>query len=161
MRYYAGIGSRETPNDILSLMTAIAEHLRDNDWVLRSGGAKGADSAFEIGANDKKEIFLPWPNFNGNQSLFDGKNFVYKKEHIILAKDFHPNFNNLNQAAKKFMIRNSAQIIGKSKEDTCSSFVICWTKNGKFSGGTGQALRIAESLNIRIYNLYFEGKVKH
>jgi len=51
------------------------------------------------------------------------------------------------------MIRNSHQIFGWDmlKE---SDFIICWTKDGKFSGGTGQALRIADHYGIKIYNLY-------
>jgi predicted Rossmann fold nucleotide-binding protein DprA/Smf involved in DNA uptake len=51
-KYYAGIGSRETPKDICDIMTQLAIKLANNGWVLRSGGAKGADrSRFE------KEIF--------------------------------------------------------------------------------------------------------
>lgn len=38
-----------------------------------------------------------------------------------------------------------------------SSFVVCWTSDGKDSGGTGQALRIARDRNIPVYNLYNKG----
>jgi hypothetical protein len=62
--FYAGIGSRQTPPDILAQMTRYAKRLQELGWVLRSGGAHGADTAFEHGAGDMKEIFLPWPNFN-------------------------------------------------------------------------------------------------
>lgn len=41
---YAGIGSRKTPR------------ARDFDAVVRSGGAFGADIAFESGAGDRLEI---------------------------------------------------------------------------------------------------------
>lgn len=57
MRYYAGIGSRKSPQDILKFMVKIAKSLSDS-YILRSGGAVGADKAFEYGAKDK-EIFRP------------------------------------------------------------------------------------------------------
>jgi hypothetical protein len=50
LKYYAGIGSRETPSDVCSQMTELAKQLDAENWILRSGGAKGADSAFENGA---------------------------------------------------------------------------------------------------------------
>lgn len=46
---YAGIGSRETPENICKFMTTCATFLADNDYVLRSGAAIGADAAFEVG----------------------------------------------------------------------------------------------------------------
>lgn len=155
-KYYAGIGSRETPQDVLDLIKKISLHLREKGYVLRSGGAKGADSSFEDGAGDKKEIFLPWKKFNNNDSMYDGENWKYKKIHLKLAQEFHPSFDKLTLLVKKLMVRNSAQIIGKDSEDIPSEFVICYTKDGKDSGGTGQALRIARSMNIPIYNLYDE-----
>ena len=62
--YYAGIGSRETPKNKCRLMTKIAKIL-SGKYTLRSGGADGADSAFEAGAGDNKQIFLPSNYFNG------------------------------------------------------------------------------------------------
>lgn len=56
-KIYTGIGSRETPPDILELMTKIARFMFKQGFTLRSGGADGADSAFEAGAeNDKESI---------------------------------------------------------------------------------------------------------
>lgn len=54
---YAGIGSRETPRSILDLMTAIARKLEALGYTLRSGGATGADTAFEEGVERLKEIY--------------------------------------------------------------------------------------------------------
>lgn len=155
-KYYAGVGSRDTPQDILDLIEKISAFLREQGYTLRSGGADGADSAFEKGAGEQKEIFLPWPKFNNNKSTYDGDNWKYKKIHLKLAKEFHPSFEQLTVQIKKLMVRNSAQIIGKDTEDIPSDFVICYTKDGKDSGGTGQALRIARSMNIPIYNLHDE-----
>ena len=52
MNYYAGIGSRETPIDILHLFKKVAYYLSTKEFILRSGGAKGADKNFEIGCDN-------------------------------------------------------------------------------------------------------------
>jgi predicted Rossmann fold nucleotide-binding protein DprA/Smf involved in DNA uptake len=51
---YAGIGSRSTPPETLPLIESIAARLAEKGWVLRSGGADGADSAFEKGCDQKQ-----------------------------------------------------------------------------------------------------------
>jgi len=48
-------------------MTKIAQRMSEKGFVLRSGGAKGADEAFENGAGEK-EIYLPWRGFRDNPS---------------------------------------------------------------------------------------------
>jgi predicted Rossmann fold nucleotide-binding protein DprA/Smf involved in DNA uptake len=59
---YAGIGSRRTPSEILELMKEIGSKLEIEGWLLRSGGAPGADQAFEAGISkdEAKQIWLPW-----------------------------------------------------------------------------------------------------
>ncbi len=49
-RPYAGIGSRQTPSEMLSLMESLAGRLAADGWVLRSGASPGADQAFFRGA---------------------------------------------------------------------------------------------------------------
>lgn len=44
---YAGIGSRETPMEVLELMTKASAWLGTKGYTLQSGGAIGADMAFE------------------------------------------------------------------------------------------------------------------
>lgn len=148
---YAGIGSREIPQDVMSYMNTAALKLAAAGYTLRSGGADGADSAFEMGCiqgGGQKEIFLPWKGFNSNKSSL----YYISKEALDLAEDFHPRWDKLNQAAQKLMARNGYQVLG-SKLDHRANFVICWTKDGKASGGTGQAIRIANHYNIQVYNL--------
>ena len=121
-------------------------------YILRSGGADGSDNAFEIGcdrANGKKEIYLPWKNFNGNKS-----NLIFDDdiEAINIAKKYHPAYNGLSQGAKRLIARNGYQVLGKDLK-TPSKYIICYTDG---TGGTSQALRIAEDIqiNIPIFNLY-------
>jgi len=136
-KYYAGIGSRETPQDVLDLMTRIAKGLERKHYRLRSGGALGADSAFQAGAVHMdiylgKETSSLWTN--------------------VFTDFFHPNPSALTDYGRKLMNRNAMQILGRWG-DTPADFVVCWTKNGKASGGTGQAIRIAEYYSIPVFNL--------
>ena len=145
---YTGIGSRETPTELKNDIKTIVEHLNKKGYTLRSGGAPGADSFFEEHA-DKKEIYLPWRGFNGNTSLL----FNPTPEAFEMAQKYHPNWGRLSYGAKKLMARNCHQVLGLDLKSP-TDFIVCWTKDGKATGGTGQALRMAEDLKIPIYNLY-------
>jgi len=154
MKYYTGIGSRSTPSEILNLMSLIGEVFAQS-WILRSGGADGADSAFEAGANKANgptEIFLPWKGFNGNKSSLWIKEPVYTKAVQIAAK-YHPAWHNCSQAVRKLHARNVQQILGENL-DTPSDCVIAWTPEGKDVGGTATALKIARDHDVPVYNLY-------
>jgi hypothetical protein len=150
MIYYAGIGSRETPSDILCYFEKVSAFLARKDFVLRSGHAKGADQAFENGcdkAKGKKEIFLPWKSFEGSISDLIVKDI----KAFEIGEKFHPNWNRLPDGARKLQARNSHQVLGWDL-NTPSSFIICWTEGGWGQGGTGQALRIASHYNIPIFD---------
>ena len=155
---YAGIGSRETPPAIQQIMNTIAEELGARGWVLRSGHAEGADIAFELGAQDHpKEIYLPWQGFNGGRSgtgdAIDPATLSSYKQAVAYAEYFHPAWEKCSQGARALHTRNMYQILGQNL-NTPVKCVVCWTKDGKSSGGTGQALRLAEYLEIPIFNLH-------
>ena len=58
---YAGIGSRQTPPEMLEAMTELARELERSGWHLHSGGADGADTAFENGTTKAgRTVYLPW-----------------------------------------------------------------------------------------------------
>jgi len=154
MKYYAGIGSRETPIELKEKIKFIVEYLNQKGYTLRSGGANGADSFFEEFA-ELKEIFLPWQNFNNNQSPL----FNPSTEAFVMAEEYHPRFKSLSSGGKKLMARNCHQVLGKDLK-TPVDFIVCWTKNGTINGGTGQALRMAEKLNIPVYNLFFDDAIE-
>lgn len=151
-KFYAGIGSRQTPPDICDFMTDIAAELEKFDWTLRSGHAGGADLAFENGATKQAEIMLPWSGFNG--ARVDNIRFYAPNNprSLEIAAQFHPAWDRCSQGAKNMHARNVHQIAGLSLNEPVK-FVVCWTPNGSRSGGTGQALRIAEHLRIPIFDL--------
>lgn len=168
MKFYAGIGSRETPADICKLMTKIAHDLENQGYILRSGGADGADKAFEAGVSnpEHKEIYLPWKGFNGNFSPLFITEQIFNKEvcnplfnmAVELAKKYHPKYDALSSGAKRMMIRNIYQVLGWDMNRPVD-FIVCWTKDGSATGGTGQALRFAMDNGIKIYNLYIDWEV--
>lgn len=150
MRYYAGIGSRETPVDVLEYFTLIGSFFASKGLVLRSGGAQGSDIAFEIGCNKvtgNKEIYLPWKYFEKSNSNL----IISNPKAFEIAEQFHPYWQNLKDGARKLQARNSHQVLGWDLE-TPSQFVICWTKGGKGSGGTGQAIRIANHYRVPVFD---------
>lgn len=153
---YAGIGSRKTPDDVLKNMKILGTILGGSDtipksYTLRSGGAAGADTAFEIGcdaSNGAKEIYLPWSGFNGKKSQYIGASPMA----FNMTERFHPNWHALSPAAKKLMARNVYQVLGHDLK-TPADFIVCWTPNGTITGGTGQALRMAKFFKIPVFNL--------
>lgn len=147
MPYFAGIGSRSTPVEYKEIIRCLMSSLNELDYTLRSGGAEGADSYFEYYA-DKKEIYLPWKGFNDNPSPL----FTQPHSAFMIAEQFHPAWDRLSDSVKKLMARNSMQIFGQDMK-TPVDFVLCYTEDGKISGGTGQAMRIAVHYNIPIFNL--------
>lgn len=155
---FAGIGSRETPIDIMKLMTEITIFLYGKGFILRSGGAGGADTAFEAGVpkDAYKEIYLPWESFKGNSSKLYGVGH----DAIDLAKKYHPAWERLGKYARRLIARNGYQVLGEDL-NTPAKFVVCWTVGGKLKGGTAQALRIAKDYNIPVFNLGKDKDLNH
>lgn len=155
---YAGIGSRSTPGPVLSRMTVLARLLAERGNTLRSGGADGADTAFEIGCDQgggSKEIFLPWRGFNGHGSQL----YTQSPMAFEIAALYHPAWDNLKDPVRKLMARNVHQVLGWGNCDNPVDFVVCWTSDGVASGGTGQAMRIAEANKIPVFNFYYDDMV--
>ena len=144
---YTGIGSRITPQNILSLMREIAQKLSLYNYTLRSGGSSGADSAFESSAK-LKEIYLPWKGFNGNIS----NKYTIPSKAFDIAETCHLAWGRCTETVKKFHARNVQQVLGQDL-DKKSDFVICWTPRGMLVGGTATALTLAIKNNIQIFNL--------
>lgn len=145
-RIYSGVGSRKTPAAMLEKMRRIAVHLRDQGFMLRSGGADGADTAFEAGAGSAKEIIVPWPDFNNRPH---GITPPDPAAAMALAARHHPGWRNCSPAVRAIHARNVCIVLGPDLE-TPSDFVICWTADGRASGGTGQAIRVARAYGIPV-----------
>jgi hypothetical protein len=156
MRAYCGIGSRETPPDVLELMEWLAYRLAGG-WNLRSGGAGGADSAFARGHEQASasglEIYLPWFGFNGVRGESVARHEPQREAYPI-AQLFHPAWELCSKGGRALHARNVHQILG---EDVTVpdpvKFVVCWTRGASGRGGTGQAIRIARHFHVPVFDL--------
>jgi hypothetical protein len=141
--YYTGVGSRDTPLHVLDIMIRLAEKLSPF-YTLRSGGARGADKAFEKGAKFANIYYA-------NDAT---------PESIALAGLYHPKWAACQEWARKLHGRNSFQVLG-SDLNTPSQFLLCWTPDGAIThqersiktGGTGTAISIASVNSVPVYNL--------
>ena len=155
---YTGIGSRQTPPAVLDKMRKIAARLAARGYILRSGAAEGADSAFEAGSGEQKEIYLPWKGFGGSASqLFD---LQTRQDAKGIAASLHPAWEHLKEPVRRLHTRNVFQVLGADLQ-TPSRFVICWTPDGAQSeqerssktGGTGTAIALAAQRGVPVINL--------
>eukprot|EP00919_Chromeraceae_sp_WS-2016_P077431 GHVR01183243.1.p1 GENE.GHVR01183243.1~~GHVR01183243.1.p1 ORF type:complete len:401 (-),score=63.04 GHVR01183243.1:273-1475(-) len=161
-KFYAGIGARDTPDWAMKKMTKVAEILAKKGYVMRSGAADGADSAFEAGVDKAggthKEIYLPWNGFipkkGAAERFADGKTVFAENsvQHESIAKQYHPRWDKLGRGARSMMSRNASQMLGRDLK-TPSKAVVCWTQGGEAVGGTGQSIRMANEVGIQVVNL--------
>ena len=159
---YAGIGSRETPSDILKLMTNEAKYLESLGYTLQTGytfGEKeeGADKAFSDGTNNKV-LFGP----DGIKSYSNNKVYKYDYDPLItnrttiIGESIHPAWDALQDGGKKLMARNTNQVFGEELDEPVD-FVLFYALPGKKSirpaGGTGQAVEMARLKGIPTINM--------
>lgn len=167
-----GVGSRETPKDILDLMTKVTKKLVLRGYTLRSGGAGGADSAFYKGYLHAKfedstvptaEVYIPWEGFSDLSTRTDKSILCVKDKNILIqaegiARDIHPVFDKLSRGAKALHTRNCFQVLGKDLQ-TPSTLFLCYAKidsKGEPSGGTRTAIKIAERIGLKVSNLFVQ-----
>lgn len=154
--FYAGVGSRRTPAPVLGLMTRCASRLFTLGFTLRSGGCPGPDQAFEAGAGDCKEIFLPTAGWQGNLSQFTSPSKVA----MDMAASIHPAWHRCSAFARLLHARNVHQVLGPDCSDPVQ-FVLCYTPDGaeyadqcnSYTGGTGMAIRIACAHAVPVFNM--------
>jgi hypothetical protein len=152
---YAGIGSRQTPPEILDRMTRTASRLLRYGYKLNSGGARGADTAFERGADGHANIFLPWPGFEKHSSPLNQPS----RDAENIASVVHPAWHRLSFEIRKLLARNTHQVLGLDLK-TRVDFVVCYTpdgaethhERGPDTGGTGQAIALASIWGIPVFN---------
>jgi len=167
---YAGIGSRQTPQEALDLMPQIAKYLDNLGYTLRSGAAEGADTAFEKGAT-KKEIFKGFdrtgqreinvaneihPDLQGAMNASKSKKIKSRLAEGATQEEAEKSGERSAWAVQNLMARNTNQIFGVNL-DTPVDFVLFWAQEIPGSirpkGGTGQAVEMARRKGIPTINL--------
>lgn len=177
MKYYTGVGSRETPEHILKFIEEVAYWLAGRGYTGRSGSAAGADSAFEQGFSHYEivngvsgyvsfEAYLPWRGFsdiNEDSVHIVAPELPNYNEAINIASTIHPTWSRLGRGAKALHTRNVYQVLGLDL-NTPSCVLFCYAqpiknKQGVITGvkgGTNTAIQLAMKHNIRIYNFYLQ-----
>ena len=164
MKLYTGVGSRDTNPEMLDIIQNVASVLGKQGWVLRSGGADGADSAFEAGCDSvqgSKKIYIPWDGFNGRHQ--DGQSVLTLDQGdragaMNLVKEVHPAYDMLSRGALALHARNTYQVLGLYL-DTPSHFLLCYAPVDKYGvpkGGTRTTLMLAQMFNVPSFNLYID-----
>jgi hypothetical protein len=166
MKSYAGIGSRDITDKERETIMNIAAELASMEYICYSGNACGSDIAFQMGSNRRCVIFLPWYKFNfeeyepvKNENCIDYIDVGNRQQGNLSVDNFHPNPRQLSQGGFKLMARNYYQVNGLNNYPVVD-FVLCCAdvdKKGNVKGGTGQAVRIAKSMNIPIINIRVDG----
>lgn len=144
---YAGIGSRQTPMDILKVFRELSAYLESIGYVGQTGGAEGADKAFHDGAPSTTQLWLPWDGYNGYHSDLPGPSERTER----FAEKYHPNWKACKSGARKMHARNCNIALGSNLDDPVK-FIVCWTPKGELKGGTAQALRLAIDWDIKVFN---------
>lgn len=169
-RVYAGVGSRDTPIYALAVMLYLSRHL-SGSYIVRSGGAEGADMAFELASNNRCEIFLPWRGFRSStRDFINISDKVQRVSELIIDGKFIKNIppihstevlrRSKNESNLKLHRRNCNQILGCGLNNPVS-FMVCWTDDKAISasmttkdtGGTATAIKLASHLSIEVFNL--------
>lgn len=163
---FAGVGSRNTPPDMLKEMARVANKLEGLGYTLNTGltfgkQAEGADKAFADGFTDKSKVNLFTPEIHGKRP----------REQAV-AKEIHETPEKLTEGSLKLQARNTSQVFG-DKLDTPVDFVLAWTplnNNGEVvthadqryyggkdsnnnTGGTGQAIALASLKGMPVINM--------
>lgn len=178
--YFTGVGSRNITKKEFNNIIWISNHLSSKGYTLRSGKARGADEAFQLGvekfetdqAFNKEarigyapEIYTPWNNFKteGLSSFWDiplndiDKDLVDEAKSI--ASRIHPAWGRCSQAAKKLHTRNVFQVLGRNLNNPSKFLLACSDEdsNGDVKGGTRTAWMIAKENNVPVFNV--RGKI--
>ena len=138
-RYYTGVGSRQTPLEMLAFCTAYAEVLESYGLILRSGGASGADLAFERGVKKPENKIVLRPCHS-------------TQEAETIASQIHPAWQMCNEFARKLHGRNVQLVLGEDLQQP-SEFVVAWTLNGAAVGGTRTPLVLAQQRGVPTFNV--------
>lgn len=160
---YVGCGSSEAPGHILDVMTSIAELLAGKGLTLRVSDQSGADQAFRRGSGGRYFMYtaidtgfpgaIPAELTGGNRPT--------------LARRLNPRFPLLPRREKQWEITAVSLVAGICTSNH-AKMLICWTPDGAVkpeeftseTGNTARYLRIANQLNVPVYNLARERDLK-
>lgn len=158
-----GVGSRRIDETTYRSLLKLARWFADKGWHLRSGAAKGADSAWEEAweGNDQKTIYLPEPGFRGRPKddpcyrcpVYD--EIWFEAEDI--AQSIHSGWAWMDDFSRKAHTRNVFQVLGDDLRSKADLVVACAPPKGRgVDGGTATAYRLGKLKYIPTFNFFIE-----
>lgn len=167
--FFTGVGSRETPADILFEFEEIRKVLEELGGMPRSGNAPGADKPFSEGPvsspldpSHKRQIFLPWKTFEDppkDPTQFSEEGYYVKQQlneamAEQIAEQVIPWWGSLKSSHRQLHGRNPFQVLGPDLESP-SRVCVGWSpldKSGEPTGGTRTAFKIAQLYGVPVVN---------
>lgn len=149
---YTSVGSRKTPLEELMLQSKLVYLLNLLNITVRTGDCpEGGDlyTRHSVKVNPNAiEVYRP-------SDVNDAA--------LHLASQYHPYWDNCKWGARRLHARNGFQVLGMGLDDP-SAFLVCYTESGaltqeerikqfKKTGGTGQAIALAEAHRVPVFNL--------
>lgn len=151
---YVGAANKDTPSDVQAKFKLIAAELASHDYTVRTGAMHEVDEIFE-NVDGKKELHLPWRDFNNKESklTFNSPLALY------VAKLFQPNFDTMKPFLQAFLAKNARLILGKDLKSR-AMFVITWSEDGaetiiektSKTGNVGHLIAIANAMKVPVFN---------
>jgi hypothetical protein len=133
--HWTGVGSQKTPPQVGQVMTRLSAYFETLRFVLRTGGASGADTYFYNGLNRKNDntlqMFHPWKGFSSSGSDDHYRAHYPQNKAFEMMEEIHPKPRLLTQAGRKLHARNIHQVLGPDLDHPIkSAFLVCWTPGG-------------------------------
>ena len=169
--WIAGIGSRETPAPYLRVIQRFAGTLAGRGVGVRSGRARGADTAWEEGAlaaGGAVRRYLARPR-RGIEALCPGElDPALAEQAYALAERLHPGWPRLSAYVRDLMARNVMILLGDDLRSPVDG-VACWAPRSRIrdgrivdvAGGTGLGVRLAAERGIPVLNLAVHAHLEH
>lgn len=176
---YTGIGSRKTPPNVQYQMSWLGYQFARKGRTFRSGGAEGADLAFENGArhyynknnidsHNLLQIFFPGNYFNqrradARQGRIDSSLLPGWSEAHYIASQIHPKWSAMDRDPwmQDLHARNVFQVLGPFI-DHPSDYLVYYApedSKGNIKGGTRTAVVLARQYQIPTYNLLWDDTI--
>ena len=155
MKYVTIIGSRSITVQEENILKEIAQKYHNLGYILRSGGANGADSI--VNEFENKEIYIPWNGFNNfehnGESVFELSRIPGSLDAIRAARRVHPAPHKLTMASEKLHGRNYFQVFGQNGIASELVLFVADEVDGEVCGGTRTAVTLAREAGIETINL--------
>lgn len=153
---YAITAGKETPPDVIEKLCRMARDFSVKGLTVRIGADGPVENAIDDAVVIKKELILPWKDFNNKNSKFTFTN----ERAMVIAKQFHPTFDNMKKGIQLILAKNARLILG-NKMDSPARFFLTWTEDGidnikhktAKTGFTGHPIAIASAAGVPIFNL--------